>query len=177
MVKWFKSWLANQINFSFIAHWISEYLTTAAARPSQDPRILPDCTTFKMYDVAHLGSEERWLLARQLRWWPLGYLVLIIITINCPPSALWSSHTAAQSQVLKITSSQFTFFIKNWNVSNIWEFPQLQPQLNSQQEEVFLQNNGISCVVPQIDPSVPQLVFTITEKAPSLALSWFKAPT
>ena len=32
-------------------------------------------------------------------------------------------------------------------------------------------------VVPQIDPSVPQTVFTITEKAPTRALSQFKAPT
>ena len=32
-------------------------------------------------------------------------------------------------------------------------------------------------VVPQIDPSVPQLVFTITEKAPTSAFSWLKAAT
>ena len=32
-------------------------------------------------------------------------------------------------------------------------------------------------LVPQIDPSVPQPVFTITEKAPTRAFSWLKAPT
>ena len=31
--------------------------------------------------------------------------------------------------------------------------------------------------MPQIDPSVPQPVFTITEKAPTRAFSWLKAPT
>ena len=39
------------------------------------------------------------------------------------------------------------------------------------QEEVEAQ------LVPQIDPSVPQPVFTITEKAPTRAFSWLKAPT
>ena len=34
-----------------------------------------------------------------------------------------------------------------------------------------------SILVPQIDPSVPQPVFTITEKAPTRAFSWLKAPT
>ena len=32
-------------------------------------------------------------------------------------------------------------------------------------------------LVPQIDPSVPQPVFTITEKAPTRAISWLNAPT
>ena len=32
-------------------------------------------------------------------------------------------------------------------------------------------------LVPQIDPSGPQPVFTITEKAPTRAFSWLKAPT
>ena len=32
-------------------------------------------------------------------------------------------------------------------------------------------------LVPQIDPSVPQPVFTITKKAPTRAFSWLKAPT
>ena len=32
-------------------------------------------------------------------------------------------------------------------------------------------------LVPQIDPSVPQSVFTITDKAPTRAFSWLKAPT
>ena len=32
-------------------------------------------------------------------------------------------------------------------------------------------------LVPQIDPSVPWPVFTITEKAPTRAFSWLKAPT
>ena len=32
-------------------------------------------------------------------------------------------------------------------------------------------------LVPQIDPSVPQPVFTIMEKAPTRAFSWLKAPT
>ena len=32
-------------------------------------------------------------------------------------------------------------------------------------------------LVPQIDPSVAQPVFTITEKAPTRAFSWLKAPT
>ena len=32
-------------------------------------------------------------------------------------------------------------------------------------------------LVPQIDPSVPQPVFTITEKAPTRAFYWLKAPT
>ena len=32
-------------------------------------------------------------------------------------------------------------------------------------------------LVPQIDPSVPQPVFTITEKAPTRAFSWLKAAT
>ena len=36
---------------------------------------------------------------------------------------------------------------------------------------------GQLIVVPQIDPSVPQPVFTITEKAPTRAFSWLKAPT
>ena len=35
----------------------------------------------------------------------------------------------------------------------------------------------VSILVPQIDPSVPQPVFTITEKAPTRAFSWLKAPT
>ena len=37
--------------------------------------------------------------------------------------------------------------------------------------------NLYSPLVPQIDPSVPQPVFTITEKAPTRAFSWLKAPT
>ena len=36
---------------------------------------------------------------------------------------------------------------------------------------------NVTQVVPQIDPSVPQPVFTITEKAPTRAFSWLKAPT
>ena len=32
-------------------------------------------------------------------------------------------------------------------------------------------------IVPQIDPSVPQPVFTIMEEAPTRAFSWLKAPT
>ena len=32
-------------------------------------------------------------------------------------------------------------------------------------------------IVLENDPSVSQLVFTITEKAPSRAFSWLKAPT
>ena len=32
-------------------------------------------------------------------------------------------------------------------------------------------------LMPQIDPSVPQPVFTITEKAPTRAISWLNAPT
>ena len=32
-------------------------------------------------------------------------------------------------------------------------------------------------VVPHIDPSVPQPVFTITKMAPTRAFSWLKAPT
>ena len=32
-------------------------------------------------------------------------------------------------------------------------------------------------LVPQIGPSVPQPVFTITEKAPTRAFSWLKVPT
>ena len=36
---------------------------------------------------------------------------------------------------------------------------------------------SLSLVVPQIDPSVPQPVFTITEKAPARAFSWLKVPT
>ena len=43
------------------------------------------------------------------------------------------------------------------------------PTAKSSQEEKI--------VVPQIDPSVPQPVFTITEKAPTRAFSWLKAPT
>ena len=35
----------------------------------------------------------------------------------------------------------------------------------------------MTSVVPQIYPSVPQPVFTITEKAPTRAFSWLKAPT
>ena len=35
----------------------------------------------------------------------------------------------------------------------------------------------MSGVVPQIGPSVPQPFFTITEKAPTRAFSWLKAPT
>ena len=35
----------------------------------------------------------------------------------------------------------------------------------------------VSHLVPQIDPSVPQPVFTITEKAPTRAFSWLKAPS
>ena len=38
-------------------------------------------------------------------------------------------------------------------------------------------NPHISRIVPRIDPSVPQPVFTITEKAPTRAFSWLKAPT
>ena len=34
-----------------------------------------------------------------------------------------------------------------------------------------------SALVLFIAPSVPQLVFTITEKAPTRAFSWLKAPT
>ena len=131
--------------------WISDYSSCKTLPGSSLTALHLKCMMWLIW-----AQRERWLLAHQLRWWPLGYLVLIIITINCPPSALWSSHTAAQSQVLKITSSQFTFFIKNWNVSNIWEFPQLQPQLNSQQEEVFLENNGISCVTLVLLPNSPQ---------------------
>ena len=37
------------------------------------------------------------------------------------------------------------------------------------------QDGSMSGVVPQIDPSVPQPVFTITEKAPTRAFSWLKA--
>ena len=36
---------------------------------------------------------------------------------------------------------------------------------------------NVTQVVPQIDPSVPQPVFTITDKAPTRAFSWLKAPT
>ena len=35
----------------------------------------------------------------------------------------------------------------------------------------------VQCLVSQIDPSVPQPVFTITEKAPTRAFSWLKVPT
>ena len=35
----------------------------------------------------------------------------------------------------------------------------------------------LSILVPQIDPLVPQPVFTITEKASTRAFSWLKAPT
>ena len=38
-------------------------------------------------------------------------------------------------------------------------------------------HDEVSVLVPQIDPSVPQPVFTITEKAPTRAFSWLKAPT
>ena len=33
------------------------------------------------------------------------------------------------------------------------------------------------CISAADDPSVSQLVFTITEKAPTRAISWLKAPT
>ena len=35
----------------------------------------------------------------------------------------------------------------------------------------------VTQLVPEIDPSVPQPVFTITEKAPTMAFSWLKAAT
>ena len=38
-------------------------------------------------------------------------------------------------------------------------------------------HDEVSVLVPQIDPSVPQPVFTIMEKAPTKAFSWLKAPT
>ena len=38
-------------------------------------------------------------------------------------------------------------------------------------------HDEVSVLVPQIDPSVPQPVFTITEKAPTRAFSWLKEPT
>ena len=37
--------------------------------------------------------------------------------------------------------------------------------------------NNSATLVPQIDPSVQQPVFTITEKAPTRAFSWLKAAT
>ena len=40
-----------------------------------------------------------------------------------------------------------------------------------------ISSRGSSALVPQIDPSVPQSVFTITEKAPTRAFSWLKAPS
>ena len=91
-----------------------------------------------MYDVAHLGSEGELAAGT-----PAPVMATWILGFNHNNNKLSSFSVMilallAQSQVLKITSSQFTFFIKNWNVSNIWEFPQLQPMLNSQQEEVLL---------------------------------------
>ena len=37
--------------------------------------------------------------------------------------------------------------------------------------------DDLTKLVPQIDQLVPQPVFTITEKAPTRAFSWLKAPT
>ena len=38
-------------------------------------------------------------------------------------------------------------------------------------------HDEVSVLVPQIDPSVPQPVFTIREKVPTRAFFWLKAPT
>ena len=55
-----------------------------------------------------------------------------------------------------------------------------------EKREFTLDNEGVClpspgsalfCAVLYSAPSVPQLVFTITEKAPTRAFSWLKAPT
>ena len=67
--------------------WISDYISQTLPGSSLTALHLK-CMMWLIW-----AQRESWLLAHQLRWWPLGYLVLIIITINSPPSALWCSHT------------------------------------------------------------------------------------
>ena len=68
--------------------WISDYSSSQTLPGSSLTALHLKCMMWLIW-----AQRESWLLAHQLRWWPLGYLVLIIITINSPPSALWSSHS------------------------------------------------------------------------------------
>ena len=62
-----------------------------------------------------------------------------------------------------------------WNISKV-----IYPNGPSISKQFDLGARWVGCLnqlVPQIDPSVPQPVFAITEKAPTRAFSWLKAPT
>ena len=73
-----------------------------------------------------------------------------------------------------ITACQRKLWASQWSSIDLLNFTPAAPPI-TQSSSVFCSPQ--SQLLPQIDPSVPQLVFTITEKAPIMAFSWLKTPT
>ena len=71
------------------------------------------------------------------------------------------------------TSSSYSALTPIQPRPHIWVvLQQIDPSIS---QSVFRITENV--VLPQIDPSISQSVFRITEKAPTRAFSWLKAPT